>query len=463
MKLAILGGGGVRMPAFVRAVLTSGANPFDEISLFEPDPSRRQTTARLAVELAGVLGHPGVVSVTADHEEAFTDAAFVFSAIRVGGDQGRVIDEEVALRRGLVGQETTGPGGAAMALRTIPVVLSYSQSLARCSPGATFINFTNPAGIITQALSLHGATRAVGVCDTPGGTLERLGAFLGAPAHTVSYLYSGLNHLGWISSFCVDGAERMPELLRRYEELCQFDHRFAAFDADVVRRVGAVPTEYVFYYYDPRRYVEGVARAGTSRGQDVLRLNEELMAGIGRSFEKGDVQDAWDTYSLLMGVRRDTYMRTDTEGANDQAAARHRRRAQGSVPIDKAEIGGYEGVALRVIAGLTAKAPARVIVNTRNGSAVSFLDGDDVVEVPSFVDGGGLRPLAAGELPRSARGLVTQMKEYERTLVEAAVTGDAGLAELAFSLNPLVPGISVARDLVAEYRERHGEHLAYLH
>ncbi len=188
MKLAVLGGGGVRMPAFVRALLSGGANIFDEISLFEPDPFRRQTTARLAVEVATALGHPGVVSVTADHEEAFTDAAFVFSAIRVGGDQGRVIDEEVALKRGLVGQETTGPGGAAMALRTIPVVLSYCESLARCSPNAVFINFTNPAGMITQALSSHGATRAVGVCDTPGGALERLGAFLGAKPETQSFL-----------------------------------------------------------------------------------------------------------------------------------------------------------------------------------------------------------------------------------------------------------------------------------
>ena len=171
MKLAVLGGGGVRMPAFVRALLSGGANIFDEISLFEPDPFRRQTTARLAVEVATALGHAGVVTVTADHEEAFTDAAFVFSAIRVGGDQGRVIDEEVALKRGLVGQETDRAGRAAMALRTIPVVLSYCESLARCSPNAVFINFTNPAGMITQALSLQR--------DAGGGSVRHPGRGLG--------------------------------------------------------------------------------------------------------------------------------------------------------------------------------------------------------------------------------------------------------------------------------------------
>ena len=462
MKLTVLGGGGVRMPAFVRAVLSGGANVFDEISLFEPDPARRATTGRLAVELAGALGHPGTVTQTADPGEAFSGASFVFSAIRVGGDQGRVIDEQVALQRGLVGQETTGPGGAAMALRTIPVVLSYCEALARYSPEAVLINFTNPAGIITQAISLYGGVPAVGVCDTPNGTLERLGEFLSARPEAVESEYSGLNHLGWITSFRVDGQERIDELLDRYDELRQFDHRFAAFDSDMVRRVGALPTEYVFYYYDAQRYVTSVAHAGSSRGQDVLRLNEELLGGIGRAFEKGDVEDAWATYSLLLGVRSDTYMRTDTEGESHQTEARSLRAAEGHAGLAEAQIGGYEGVALQVIAGLSSRRPADVIVNTRNGSSMPFLESDDVVEVRALVDGSGIQPTAAGELPRSARGLVTQMKEYERTLVEAAVTGDAGLAEIALSLHPLVPGITEARELLSEYRRLHGPHLAYL-
>src|SRR5262249_62131061 len=146
MKLAILGGGGVRIPLFARGVLARPGTRFSEICLFEPDQTRRDTIGRLSVAVAGVLGHRDVVRVTADAEEAFTGADFVFSAIRVGGDRGRLIDEEVALRRGLVGQETTGPGGCAMALRTIPVVLAYCETLARGAPGAGLINFTNPAG-----------------------------------------------------------------------------------------------------------------------------------------------------------------------------------------------------------------------------------------------------------------------------------------------------------------------------
>src|SRR5262249_56309126 len=193
MKVAVLGGGGVRIPAFVRGVLSAHGAPFDEISLFEPDELRRKRTGGLAVELAAALGHPGVVQLTAEAEEALQGADFVFSAIRVGGDRARVIDEEVALRRGIVGQETTGPGGCAMALRTIPVVLSYCELLSRISPGAVLINFTNPAGLITQAISAQGKVRAVGVCDTPGGTVERLAAFLGADRAGVSAPSGGLD------------------------------------------------------------------------------------------------------------------------------------------------------------------------------------------------------------------------------------------------------------------------------
>jgi 6-phospho-beta-glucosidase len=472
MKLSVLGGGGVRMPTFVRAVLASRPGAFDEICLFEPDAARRATTARLAAEVGTVLGHPGVVTVTADAAEAFTGADYVFSAIRVGGDRGRVIDEQVALRRGIVGQETTGPGGCAMALRTIPVVLSYCDLLTQCSPDAVVINFTNPAGLITQAVAAQGKVPAVGVCDTPSGAIADLATFAGAggprdrgPAGqgpAVRARYGGLNHLGWITSFEVDGRELIGDLIARFDELQQVNEHLAAFDVDLVRRVGAIPTEYVYYYYDPRRYVDGVARAGSSRGEDVLGLNEELLTAIGKAFADGDVHAAWSAYASLLGVRRDTYMKTDTQGASGQAEARAARSAAGAVPIEAEELGGYEGLALRVIDGLAGRGASDVIVNMRNGGALDFLDPGDIVEVPARVDADGLSQLDAADLPGSARALVLAVKEYERGIVEAAMTGNASLAAVALAQHPLVPGITAARELIADYIELHGEHLAYL-
>jgi 6-phospho-beta-glucosidase len=533
VKLAILGGGGVRMPLFVRAVLASRPGTFGEICLFEPAAGRRDTICRLAAEIAAALGHPGVVTVTDDAAEAFTGADYVFSAIRVGGDRGRVIDEQVALRRGIVGQETTGPGGCAMALRTIPVVLSYCDLLSRCAPDAVLINFTNPAGLITQAIAAQGRVRAVGVCDTPGGTVERLAAFLGADGQATA-TYGGLNHLGWVCSVQAGGQERIGELLARFEELQAFDHRFAAFDPAEVRRVGAIPTEYVYYFYDARRYLDGVARAGASRGQDVLRLNTELLGNLAQAYAEGGVDAAWSAYDTLLGVRRDTYMQTDMQGDSGQDQARARRAARPAAGLAGATVGGYEGLALRVIDGLSGRGAGELIVNTRNSAglggatppdpparphppphptsrptsgrpsrpaqcwppggdppdpprairsgqppagrrgwrsagpgeapplSLDFLDPDDIVEVPALVTPDGVSPRAVTGLPRSGQALVMQVKEYERGVVEAAMTGDAGLAAVALAQHPLVPGITAARELIDEYRAEHGEHLAYL-
>jgi len=464
VKLAVLGGGGVRMPAFVRAVLSaSGAGPvgsgalFDRITLFEPDRLRRETMCRLAETAAGALQGGAAVQATTDIEEALSGADFVFSAMRVGGDRARVIDERVALRRGLVGQETTGAGGAAMALRTIPVVLAYSHVLERCAPGAVLINFTNPAGTITQAISSHSDVRVFGVCDTPSAAVDSLVGFFGVERSRVGYSYAGLNHLGWVTSFLIDGEERMEEILRRYEELQHFDDAFAALDAAVVRRVGAVPTEYLFYYYDSQRYVGNIGVAGTSRGEDVLRMNQELLANVGGALHRGDTAGAWSAYTSGLGLRQGTYMAVDT------GFRRELRSAAGAAgPAGRAHLGGYEAVALSIINGLGSAEVSEVIVNTRNGSSLEFLDQDDIVEVPALVSDRGVAPKTSGALARSAVGLVCQVKEYERALIDAAVSGDAGLAAVALSMHPLVPGVSAARDLLDDYRREHGEHLAYL-
>ncbi len=188
-----------------------------------------------------------------------------------------------------------------MALRTIPVVLSYCAALAQYAPGAVLINFTNPAGLITQAISsaCHGP-RGRGLRHPERGA-GPAGRFPGRRPRPGRFSYGGLNHLGWISSFRVGGEERIGTLLERYEELQRFDHRFAAFDPGLVRRLGAIPTEYDYYYYEPRRYVDAVAKAGGSRGADVLRLNTGLLAEVAKAFAAGDVHDAWTPTSPRWG------------------------------------------------------------------------------------------------------------------------------------------------------------------
>jgi 6-phospho-beta-glucosidase len=459
MKLTVLGGGGARIPALVRAIVGDRPTTFDRIDLFEPSPERRASLGRLSVELAAALGHPGTVRVTADVAEALSGADYVFSAIRVGGDAGRVIDEQVALERGVVGHETTGPGGCAMALRTIPVVLGYCDIIASVAPGATLLNFTNPSGIITQAISAHGGTRAVGVCDTPAQTVTRITDFLGVEAQQVSASYAGLNHLGWISSVVVDGQERVDELVGNYEALQKFSHRFP-FDADFVRRLGCIPTEYLYYFYDSGAYVKRVTGAGTTRGEEVSRFNDELLLAVDRAFVTGDVRDAWAVYSRLLGARRASNMRLDF---GDERADVGPAAPDDPLDVGPRKVGGYEGVALRVIDALSGAAPARVIVNTSNGPALDFLAPDDVVEVPALIDRQGVAPLANAGLARASRGLVLQMKEYELAVVEAATTASAELAALALALHPLVPGVTAAREMMAVYRERHRPFLDYLH
>lgn len=467
MKLAVLGGGGVRMPLLVRAILQRAPDLFEEIRLLDLDLARRSVIGGLCVELARRTGKEGCVRVTGDEEEALEGVDYVFSAIRVGGDIGRVIDEHVALKRGLVGQETVGAGGCAMALRAIPEILRYCEVVKRVAPEAVVISFTNPAGIITQAVDRFGGVPVVGICDTPSEMVRRLAAFLNVPRDIVAAGYGGLNHLGWVNSLRVGGSEIIDEVIGRYGELRRKSGYFAPFDAAAIRSLGAIPSEYVSYYCYPERYKARVASAGRTRGEQVLTMNEELVARVGKALVGEGFERAWGEYETIMAAREESYMRIEL---GDGGGLERRRVETGTVGeyrnksrgTSGSGVGGYEGIAMDVMLGLAGEGSERIIVNTRNGNALPFLEGDDVVEVSAMVSAAGIDPLVGVELPGAARGLVTLVKEYERQLLEAAVEGSLEKASMALSLNPLVPGVDVARELVTEYVEAHGGLLQYL-
>lgn len=446
MQLTILGGGGLRTPLFINGLSQARERRlFDRVVLFDNDPERIELLGKLNEYIVHKAGSPFELAYTDNIQEAFTGTDFVFAAIRVGQDRGRVIDETVALNYEVLGQETTGPGGFAMALRTIPVMIEYANALRRYSPNAWFMNFTNPAGIITQALVGTGV-RAVGICDSPSGMKRRIAHFLGKKNAEVEVNYFGLNHLGWISDVIVDGQDQLSYLMDHYEELSRIDAEFACFDPSLIRNLGLLPSEYLYYYYSNREATQNILNSGQTRGEQILSLNQSLMATLRELIPTKKYAEAVEVYSETIGIRHQTYMQREFEG---HVEGREDRIS------DEVFSGGYEEVALGVINTVLQKNVTSLILNVANQGTISGLMPDDVVEVSTMVTPNQVRPLSVGNLPQKVAGLVSTVKEYERQTVLAATTGDYNVALGALHGHPLVPSLATAKRILDDYLSKH--------
>jgi 6-phospho-beta-glucosidase len=372
---------------------------------------------------------------------AIAGARFVFSAIRPGQEAARAVDEEVPLKYGVLGQETTGPGGFAMALRTIPAMLGYARLIEDVAPDALLVNFTNPVGIVMQALHDHTSVRAVGICDGPISMQRSVAAFLHQPRERVHADYFGLNHCGWIHRVLVDGVDRLPEVLGRFEELQRFDEQWQLFDAELVRAMGMLPMEYLYFYLYRDEAVAHIHGSGSSRGRQLQALNDALWPVLRAHVDAGDLAGAQAAWERAMGERDATYF----------------ARERGEVLEDHADAGdvfegeGYEGVATAVMAAAVRRRKVPLIVNVANRGAIGGLRDDDVVEVTCLVDEHGAHPIAQGDMPEVAAGLITQVKLYERRTVEAAVTGSYAAALEALLAHPLVASYPVAKQILDGY------------
>ncbi|MEV8342582.1 6-phospho-beta-glucosidase [Streptomyces niveus] len=445
MRLTVLGGGGFRLPLVYGALLGDHAEGrVTDVVLHDVDSARLTAIARvLADQAAGVADAPRV-TVTTDLDEAIRGADFVFSAIRVGGLEGRAADERVALAEGVLGQETVGAGGIAYGLRTVPVAVDIARRVARLAPDAWVINFTNPAGLVTEAMARHLGDRVIGICDSPVGLGRRVARVLGGDPGTAFIDYVGLNHLGWLRGLRIDGRDQLPRLLADPALLGTIEEG-RLFGAEWLRSLGSIPNEYLHYYYFNRETVSAYREAERTRGA-FLR---DQQAGFYAEMEKPGAP-ALATWDRTRAEREATYMAHNREAAG-----------AGERAVEDLESGGYEKVALALMRAIAHDSRATLILNVRNGTTLSVLDAEAVIEVPCLVDANGAHPVAVAPLPYHATALVCAVKAVEREVLAAAESGSRTTAVKAFALHPLVDSVTVARRLVDGYVDVHPG-LAYL-
>ncbi|MEE1928429.1 6-phospho-beta-glucosidase [Streptomyces sp. TRM 70351] len=426
MRLSILGGGGFRVPLVYGALAGGGVS---EVTLYDTDPLR---VGVIRSVLAGQGAGGPAVRVAHDLDDALRGADFVFSAIRVGGTAGRVRDERTALAEGLLGQETTGAGGVLYGLRTVPVALRIAERVRAVAPDAWVINFSNPAGMVTEAMAEVLGGRVIGICDSPVGLVRRAARAAGADPDAVRYDYLGLNHLGWLRSLTLDGTELLPGLLADPAALASFEEG-RLFGATWLRALGALPNEYLHYYYFRRETLRSARAADETRGEFLARQQDAFFTRAAREPEAA--------YALWEATRRE---REETYLADGRAAS-------GGWQRDACDLdgGGYERVALALMRAVARDEPARLVLNVRNGGTVAALPPDAVIETVCEVDGAGARPLPAAPPGDAELGLMLQVKAVERAVVEAARTGSRTAALRALALHPLVDSPAVAARVLA--------------
>lgn len=447
----MIGGGGVRTPLLVYGLAQSQRLlDVDELALFDIDLDRTGIMADIGREIVRNLGASLRIAIYAKIEDAVRGAEFILNSIRVGGIAARARDERIAIEHGLAGQETTGPGGVAMALRTIPVTLDQARAVERVAPDAWFINFTNPAGLITQALSRHTSLRTIGICDTPAELFHQIAAALGEPYEDMEFDYAGLNHLGWVRRVRVRG-EDVTERLLDDEPALRRLYPTPLFDPALIRTLRLIPSEYLFFYYSRHRAYENQLRAGASRGEELEKMNAELFSRL----RQREPAQALATYRQYLLQRNASYMKLEAEAGSAFSGTQEDYN-----PFET--VTGYHRIALDVIAALLSEEPKTVVVNVHNRGAIEDLEDGDIVEVPCRIDRRGPVPQRTGALPESVRGLVLAVKAYERTAIRAAVEKSGRLAELAMLENPIIGQWELACDLKNALARSDREGLGYL-
>jgi len=444
VKLTLIGGGGVRSPLFVMSLLHWHERlGLQELCLMDIDAHKLHLMGELCLQIVRRAGNPFRLTTTTDARQALTGAAHVVTTIRAGQDRGRAVDERIALRHGVLGQETTGPGGFAMALRSIPALLEYARLLQEVSPGAWMYNFTNPSGLVAQALQDAGFERTVGICDGANAGQAALAGWLGVEPERVRAEVYGLNHLSWCRRAWVAGREQMQTALQDERFLQQAQ---PLFDPQLVRQAGAYCNEYLYYYYYAEQAVASITAAGQTRGEEIVELNQRLLEQLEEIGIQRDPERALRAFFGYEARRSATYMHYGSPPERQLLF-------DAEIPVSAGE--GYAGVALAVMDALINGGPCFTALNVPNRGAIAGMAETDVVEVSCQVDAAGIQPLPVGEIAPAQLNLMRTVKLYERLTVAAVQQRKRQTAVQALMVHPLVLSYPRAKILVEEYLAAH--------
>ncbi len=452
MKLTVIGGAGVRSPLLVASALRwAGRIGLDELCLMDINSEKLALLGAICRHIGEREASPVRITTTTSAEEALDGAGHIITTIRVGDEQGRVLDERIALKHGVLGQETTGPGGFAMAMRSIPAILNYVEMAEKLAPGAWVFNFTNPAGLVTQALQNRGFSRVVGICDGANHPQNETAAFLGISPDELRAEVFGLNHLSWAKSIVRDSRDILPELLADDAYLAATSQHM--FDPELVRHMGMFFNEYLYYFYHAEKALAAIQADELTRGEEVLRLNRHLLDQLRAIEVEKHPEAGLRAYLAYEHRRSSTYMHYANPDGPSMEEADLAADAPVELTMDEGE--GYAGVALTIIEALESGKPTQTVLNVPNNGALDFMRPDDVIEVSCVIENGGIRTIPVSDVPEDKQLLMRTVKLYERRAVEATLNRSRQQAVYALMAHPLVMSYSLAHSLVDEYLEAH--------
>lgn len=449
MKLAVIGGGGVRSMFLAKSLAQAAARlGIDELSFMDNNPEKLGIYGKMARKVAAVNAPEVKFLLTADAEEAVSCADYVITTIRAGGDEARVRDERAALDAGVIGQETVGAAGFSFAMRSVPALIKYCEAVRKYAKAdAKVFNFTNPAGLVAQALRDAGYDFTFGICDAPSGMLSEFGKLYGVTPDRVSGEMYGLNHCSFFRNVYVDGRDVAKELAVSDEAYAKTDLRY--FDKATVAAADAVPNEYLYYYYYPERAYANIISASETRGELIARVNKAMTEELERIDVEKNFDEALRIYSKYYGERERMYM------ANETGIS---RGIPWSFDPKSRDDGGYAGVALRYMDIVASGRAQTMILCVPAEGAVPFAEAGDIVEITADVTRDAVVPHRFENIPEVNMRLLKAVKEYERRAARAILTGNREEAVKALKYNPLVASDTVSRKLTNTYIEYNKEY-----